>query len=1295
MIKINSTLSRTVIAILLINYFSASLFAQCDLNVELITTQPTCNQSDGSIQTVVTGAIGTVNYSWNPPTITGSEATGLSGGTTPTIYSVTVTDDVCSDNASTFIINDTRNCCDFFVNTDDAVLNCDPNSGLVTANVIDKPLSMGGAVEPITYEWSSGHTTQTVNFSNVGTYTVTVTDATGCSVTSTAVVTACDENDPLPNLVKNGSFEERWAHWERTRGDLIADFSINSDNAPCENNYASIHRMWPSIHQEVEGIMGGCKYDICFEARICGTTDLTLGWNGPNGRIKSWSTWLNGSEDIWEEFCFTNSTAPAGATSLIIEFRNCIDVDCVSITSECDACCEPVECMIQLEGEADTICAGSSVTIDVSANDMVEAGAQNINYSFVYSPPSTHGTSTLTNQGILVFNSNPSFSGEALFTYEVCYEKLNENTNMLEQCCDLANVSILVSPSEPFTIDLITNGSFEDGLNGWDLRREPVSVVTNPDFAPCEDSYAVAGPSETSPPAFIGQTVDVRNIGTCDLELKFSAHKCGSGNVDYTFSAFSEDGTRLQHNTSWIIGGWVDYSILVSIPPNTAYYEVIFQGAAVSSGNSQGGCFMVDCVELIASCSTECSPLVPCTADAVDDAGEFCASEGSIIINLAQNDVLQSGAQNINYSFIFEPDPGKGTATLTPAGSLNFTAASGFAGEVLMTYQLCYDNFNMETGELDQCCDIANITINVGDLTAGNKTNETCNDNSTATNSSDDYISFSLNPSGTNLGSGYTVSVNNGGVISPTSGTYGSITSFRLQNGSANGTLYTITITDNANVNCSITTTVQQGPCSNNCNLTGGNKTNETCNDNNTAANSTDDYISFSLNPTGTNLGTGYTVSVNNGGVISPTSASYGSATNFQLQAGSANGTLYTITITDNGDASCSRTTTVQQNSCSNSCNLTAGNKTNETCNDNSTATNSSDDYISFSLNPTGTNLGTGYTVSVNNGGVISPTSASYGSVTNFQLQAGSANGTLYTITITDNADASCSRTTTVQQNSCSNTCNLTGDGKTNEICNDNGTASDGSDDYISFDLNPAGTNLGSGYTVSVNNGGTISPTSGTYGAVTNFQLQAGSAIGDQYTITITDNADPSCSIATVVRQRSCSDKCNMTGSGELNEQCNSNNTDTDLSDDYISFDLNPAGDNLLNGYSVSVDNGGVISPTSGTYGTVTSFQLQAGSADGTLYTITITDNDDRDCSVTTTVQQGPCSNNCIPNENTICDDGSNSAQLVADPGYTNYVWYEYDDVNMTKGVQVGTGQILTITGTDIGPAGHKKVLYL
>ncbi|MEL7428258.1 MAG: cohesin domain-containing protein, partial [Bacteroidota bacterium] len=81
------------------------------------------------------------------------------------------------------------------------------------------------------------------------------------------------------------------------------------------------------------------------------------------------------------------------------------------------------------------------------------------------------------------------------------------------------------------------------------------------------------------------------------------------------------------------------------------------------------------------------------------------------------------------------------------------------------------------------------------------------------------------------------------------------------------------------------------------------------------------------------------------------------------------------------------------------------------------------------------------------------------------------------------------------------NPCNLSTSGLQVSACNDGGTPSDPSDDTFSFSINPGGTDLGSGYTVS----GDVSG-GGTYGNVNTFSgLVAG---GGDLTVTVTDNDD-------------------------------------------------------------------------------------------------------------------------------------------------------------------------------------------
>ena len=104
--------------------------------------------------------------------------------------------------------------------------------------------------------------------------------------------------------------------------------------------------------------------------------------------------------------------------------------------------------------------------------------------------------------------------------------------------------------------------------------------------------------------------------------------------------------------------------------------------------------------------------------------------------------------------------------------------------------------------------------------------------------------------------------------------------------------------------------------------------------------------------------------------------------------------------------------------------------------------------------------------------------------------------------------------------------CSINLSGLSNISCNDGGSPEGISDDFIQFELNPSGTDLGSGYTVSVSSG-TILPTSASYGSSTTFYLNPGSAGAGDVTLTITDDTDLLCSLMeTITDPGACSDPC-------------------------------------------------------------------------------------------------------------------------------------------------------------------------
>ncbi|MEZ4906445.1 MAG: hypothetical protein R2771_02110 [Saprospiraceae bacterium] len=278
----------------------------------------------------------------------------------------------------------------------------------------------------------------------------------------------------------------------------------------------------------------------------------------------------------------------------------------------------------------------------------------------------------------------------------------------------------------------------------------------------------------------------------------------------------------------------------------------------------------------------------------INPGESFTATVQSTDIDL--NTIQWYKSTNGGVTFTAIPAPA-GTAqnlTITTEGHYYYTAA-GLDG--------CLDSL---------CCHIIVIPANCYECQLLNpgQGNLTCNTNDTPTNPNDDYISFTLNPQGSLLSSSYTVSVNNGGTITPSTGTYGGPVSFRLQNGSANGTLYTVTITDSADPNCKITTTVQAENCGVECEILTATVQNIECYNNNTNGNTGDDHLTFELTVTGSYVGPTFFISASSG-TISPTSGTYNSLNTYTLSPGSAGGGNITITITDANDPNCTMQTIV------------------------------------------------------------------------------------------------------------------------------------------------------------------------------------------------------------------------------------------------------------------------------------------------------------------------------------------------------------------------------------------------
>ncbi|MCB0662453.1 MAG: DUF11 domain-containing protein, partial [Saprospiraceae bacterium] len=179
-----------------------------------------------------------------------------------------------------------------------------------------------------------------------------------------------------------------------------------------------------------------------------------------------------------------------------------------------------------------------------------------------------------------------------------------------------------------------------------------------------------------------------------------------------------------------------------------------------------------------------------------------------------------SGSSTINYQWQFSTtDCNSGFQSIPGADGPTYDPPAGLDTTTYYRLITTVDASGCSSG---LCRDTSNcITVAVTDIESPGLQNLTCNDNATPTIASDDYVTFSLNPTGDELPASYTLSVDNGGVLTLLNGnpasniSFGAATQFKLQNGSADGTVYTVTIDLDGMPNCPITFPISAASCSN------------------------------------------------------------------------------------------------------------------------------------------------------------------------------------------------------------------------------------------------------------------------------------------------------------------------------------------------------------------------------------------------------------------------------------------------------------------------------------------------
>ncbi len=146
------------------------------ITVSSTTTNVACNGgNNGTVNLTVAGGTSPYSFSWAGG-ITTQNRTGLTAGS----YTVTVTDNLLCTTTHTATVSQSTS-----LSVSAAVTHVTCNAG----NNGSINLSVSGGTSPYSYNWGGGITTQNRTSLAAGSYTVTVSDNAGCSISNTTIIT--------------------------------------------------------------------------------------------------------------------------------------------------------------------------------------------------------------------------------------------------------------------------------------------------------------------------------------------------------------------------------------------------------------------------------------------------------------------------------------------------------------------------------------------------------------------------------------------------------------------------------------------------------------------------------------------------------------------------------------------------------------------------------------------------------------------------------------------------------------------------------------------------------------------------------------------------------------------------------------------------------------------------------------------------------------------------------------------------------------------------------------------------
>jgi len=313
---------------------------------EVIQNVSCAGESDGSIMIEATGQ-GALQYSWSNGSI-GSAITGLSAG----VYSVTISDDSGCSLERTYDI----------LEGDEIVLNFSGDNSVTCFGDMDADIAVAamGGTPPYTYMWSEG------DGSNLGPglYTVTATDADGCTASGSIEITEPDQLSVLMEVVDESAFEANDGAVTATVSNAVLPLTYAWSNG--ETSIPTIDGLSPGMYCVTVTDANGCQASQCATVNTFGcslATDVEFAdvscfgvddgtalvtWEGANGDVSiNWST-----GDTTAQIA---GLSPGTYSVIVTDTAQCVSQENITIA-------EPNEIMFDLVYDS-LVCTGDQVDV--------------------------------------------------------------------------------------------------------------------------------------------------------------------------------------------------------------------------------------------------------------------------------------------------------------------------------------------------------------------------------------------------------------------------------------------------------------------------------------------------------------------------------------------------------------------------------------------------------------------------------------------------------------------------------------------------------------------------------------------------------------------------------------------------------------------------------------------------------------------------------------------------------------------------------------------------------------------